>query len=276
MLQIPHEDISWLKNKLHDIEPLTIEEEKELFCLIAKGNKQARDKLVEANMKFVISVAQEYSYANLSTSDLVAEGSIGLLRAIQSFDYTRGLKFITYAVWWIRAYITRAVNEQGSLVRLPANQNLKLRQYLRKNHEGEPLSDEIRKLQQIIDGNVSLDKSLLDDNQMQLNDILSDPSEETAQAAHEKENLNLFLKKLFKKLPPRESDVLCRLYGTKENKDMSQNIREISESMGLSRERIRQLRDQGIKRITQLNDDGHYDTEINAFYSLADKPEKIL
>ncbi len=274
--QIPNEDITWLKSKIHNIEPLSIDEEKELFHLISQGNKKAKDKLVEANMKFVISVAKEYSYAHLSTSDLVAEGTIGLIRAIQSFDYTRGLKFITYAVWWIRAYITRAVNEQGNLVRLPANQNLKLRQSLRNNREGNPLTEEIQKLLQLTDGNVSLDKSILNENSTQLSEILSDPSEETAQASHEKENLNLFLKKLFKKLPSRESDVLRRLYGTSGEKDVSQNIREISESMGLSRERIRQLRDQGIKRITQLNDDGHYNTEINAFYALADKPEKIL
>ena len=142
---IPNEDISWLKNKVQHIEPLSIDEEKELFHLISQGNKKARDKLIEANMKFVISVAKEYSYANLSTSDLVAEGTIGLIRAIQSFDYTRGLKFITYAVWWIRAFITRAVNEQGSLVRLPANQQLKLRQSLRKNKSGETLTEEIKK-----------------------------------------------------------------------------------------------------------------------------------
>lgn len=275
MHQIPNEDISWLKNKVQHIEPLSIDEEKELFHLISQGNKKARDKLVEANMKFVISVAKEYSYANLSTSDLVAEGTIGLIRAIQSFDYTRGLKFITYAVWWIRAFITRAVNEQGSLVRLPANQQLKLRQSLRKNKSGETLTEEIKMLQQIADGNISLDKNLLNEDSVQLNEILSDPTEETPQAMHEKENLHLFLNKLFRKLPPRENDVLRRLYGTSQSKDISQNIREISETMGLSRERIRQLRDQGIKRITQLNDDGHYNTEIYAFYTLADKPEKV-
>lgn len=275
MHQIPNEDISWLKNKVQHIEPLSIDEEKELFHLISQGNKKARDKLVEANMKFVISVAKEYSYANLSTSDLVAEGTIGLIRAIQSFDYTRGLKFITYAVWWIRAFITRAVNEQGSLVRLPANQQLKLRQSLRKNKSGETLTEEIKMLQQIADGNISLDKNLLNEDSVQLNEILSDPTEETPQAMHEKENLHLFLNKLFRKLPPRENDVLRRLYGTSQSKDISQNIREINETMGLSRERIRQLRDQGIKRITQLNDDGHYNTEIYAFYALADKPEKV-
>ena len=115
-----------LKRYLEDIRktsPIDRKDEHLLFKLCREGNRAAREKLVSANMRFVLKVALQYRGCPIPLPDLVSEGAMGLIRAIESFDHSRGLKFISYAVWWIKAYITRAITEQGSLIRLPANQH---------------------------------------------------------------------------------------------------------------------------------------------------------
>lgn len=122
-----------LKRYLDDIRktaPLTREEEQILFQKAKEGDKIARQKLISANMRFVLKVAIQYRGCPIPLPDLVSEGAMGLVRAIESFEHTRGLKFISYGVWWIKAYITRAINEQGNLIRLPANQHLRVRKAL--------------------------------------------------------------------------------------------------------------------------------------------------
>ena len=131
-----------LKRYLEDIRrtaPLSREEEQILFQKAKEGDKIARKKLISANMRFVLKVAIQYRGCPIPLPDLVSEGAMGLVRAIESFEHTRGLKFISYGVWWIKAYITRAINEQGNLIRLPANQHLRVRKALHEQSRGKEI-----------------------------------------------------------------------------------------------------------------------------------------
>lgn len=246
---------------------LTREEEYQLFVLAAQGNRKAKDRLVAANMRFVLKVAQQYKGCSIPTSDLVNEGAMGLLRAIESFDYSRGLKFITYAVWWVKAYITRAINERGSLVRLPANQNLRLRKAMRERRQGKELDEEMLSLQLIGDGHVSLDAPLEAGSALTYGDVLSDERLENPDGALESRNLQEFASKLLSRLPEREAKVVAELYGV--GLDMPRTVREVGHGMRVSRERVRQLRDQGVRRMRHFNADGHLDEAVNDFLALA-------
>ncbi len=247
--------------------PLTREEEYQLFVLAAQGNRKAKDRLVAANMRFVLKVAAQYRGCNIPQGDLVNEGAMGLLRAIESFDHSRGLKFITYAVWWVKAYITRAINERGSLVRLPANQHLRLRKAIRERGKGKEMDEDLQALLQIGDGAVSLDAPLETGSRLTFGDVLSDDRLENPDGGLEGQNLEEFARKLLTKLPEREAQVVANLYGI--GLDLPRTVREVGHGMRVSRERVRQLRDQGIKRIRNMNSDGHLDDAVDDFLSLA-------
>jgi len=127
-----------MRRYLEDIRktsPYSRKAEQELFRLCRQGNAKARAAIISGNIRFVLKVALQYRGCPIPTSDLISEGAMGLARAIDNFDHTRGLKFISYAVWWIKAYITRVINEEGTLIRLPANQHLKIRQALSLTHK---------------------------------------------------------------------------------------------------------------------------------------------
>jgi RNA polymerase primary sigma factor len=242
-------------------------EEYQLFVLAGQGNRKAKDRLVAANMRFVLKVAQQYRGCSLPLADLVNEGAMGLLRAIESFDHSRGLKFITYAVWWVKAYITRAINERGSLVRLPANQHLRLRKAIRERGHGKEMDEELQTLQQIGDGAVSLDAPLETGSKLTFGDVLSDERLENPDGGLEGHNLQEFARKLLDRLPEREAQVVAGLYGI--GMDAPRTVREVGHGMHVSRERVRQLRDQGVRRIRNLNFDGHLNEAVDDFMSLA-------
>lgn len=246
---------------------LTREEEYQLFEMAAKGNRKAKDRLVAANMRFVLKVASKYRGCNLPIADLVNEGAMGLLRAIESYDHTRGLKFITYAVWWVKAYITRAINERGSLVRLPSNQHLRLRKAIRERSRGKEMDDDLLELMQIGDGAVSLDAPLETGSKLTFGDVLSDDRLENPDGDLEGVNLQEFAHKLLSRLPEREAKVVAGLYGI--GMDMPRTVREVGHGLRVSRERVRQLRDQGVRRIRNLNADGHLNEAVNDFLALA-------
>ena len=166
-----------LKRYLDDIRktaPLTREEEQILFQKAKEGDKIARQKLISANMRFVLKVAIQYRGCPIPLPDLVSEGAMGLVRAIESFEHTRGLKFISYGVWWIKAYITRAINEQGNLIRLPANQHLRVRKALHEQSRGKEISEDIRELIQIGQRGVSFDSPLKADSKATYGEVLAD------------------------------------------------------------------------------------------------------
>lgn len=247
----------WLKEKFKNEKLISQEEEMELFKLAKAGNKLARDRILTAHMRFVIQVAREFSNGTLATEELVNEGAIGLWHAIDLFDTSRGHRFITYAVWWIKASITRAISEKGSLVRLPLNQQIKLHKELQKAAQGKLLSDEIKELNAIGSRQTSLNEPLEDGSSLKLEDILKDEHAVSPDEIHQKELVHNFTNKLLKKVPPREREILSAIYGL--NGVDQKSIRDASFANGISRERVRQLRDQGMTRLRQLNSDGHLD-----------------
>ncbi len=238
-----------LKLYLEDIRktaPMNRQEEHQLFTLCRKGNKTAKQRLIEANMRFVLKVSLQYRGCPIPLPDLVSEGAMGLIRAIESFDHTRGLKFISYAVWWIKAYITRAINEQGSLIRLPANQHLKIRKAL-KDKNKVALSDDIKELINLGERGISFDAALKPDSNATYGEVLADEKAPNPESETELHSICTLAKELMSQLPEREAQVLKGLYGI--NHEAPQTLREIGEAMNVSHERVRQLRDQAFKRI---------------------------
>jgi RNA polymerase primary sigma factor len=243
-----------LKRYLDDIrktKPLSREEEQTLFRLCSQGNSQARKRLVSANMRFVLKVALQYRGCPIPLTDLVNEGSMGLIRAIQSFDYSRGLKFISYAVWWIKAYITRAINENGNLIRLPANQHLRVRKALKEKSRGKEISEDIRELIQLGERGVSFDQGLSNDSKTTYSEVLADDKAINPESETEIQSVELMAKELLVGLPEREAQVIRGLYGI--NHESPQTLREVGETLNISHERVRQLRDQALRRIRKGN-----------------------
>lgn len=253
-MQIDQRD-DLLRRYLDDIRltrPLGRVEEQTLFRLVAQGNSKAKQKLVAANMRFVLKVAIQYRGCPLALPDLVSEGAMGLVRAIESFDYSRGLKFISYAVWWIKAYITRAINEQGNLIRLPANQHLRIRKALRDQSRGMDLSEEIEALVQIGQGGVSFDSPLNDDARSCYADVLADEDAISADDQTEMDEIERMTQDLVRNLPMREASVISGIYGI--NQDAPMPLREVGDSLHISHERVRQLRDQALRRLRRMQD----------------------
>jgi RNA polymerase primary sigma factor len=226
--------------------PYSRKAEQELFRLYRKGDSKARATLISGNMRFVLKVALQYRGGPIAVSDLVSEGAMGLSRAIERFDHTRGLKFISYAVWWIRAYITKAINEESTLIRLPANQHLKIRQALKSKNK-DTLNDEIRSLLKLAHRGPSFDAPLTEDSRATYAEVLVDEKAERADTRVEISSTAQFTRELLMEIPEREARVLRCLFGIGFEK--SQNLREVGESMGISHERVRQLRDQALHRL---------------------------
>ncbi len=261
--------LTWIKGKFKDETPLTMAEETELFKLIRNEStpnlvkNSAKAHILHANMKFVIQVAQQYYNDTLTTEELINEGAIGLWRAVESFDYTRGVHFITYAVWWIKAFIARAISEKGALIRLPLNQQTRLHKEIRKTSNKEDLSGEFKELNAISGRPKSLSTPLNEESTLKLEDVLEDTNADNPEDSVEDELLKHFTNKFLSKLPEREQNILSQMYGL--NGKEPKSIREISHSMGLSRERVRQLRDQAITRLRNLNSDGHLDQTLQEY-----------
>ena len=248
-MHVDHND-DILRRYLEDIRktrPLSRQEEQTLFQLAAQGNHKAKQKLISANMRFVLKVAIQYRGCPIPLPDLVSEGAMGLVRAIESFDNSRGLKFISYGVWWIKAYITRAINEQGNLIRLPANQHLRIRRALKDQSRGGELGEEIEELIQMGQNGVSFDSPIKDDSRSCYADILADGNAVSADRRSEIERVERLTQDLVQRLPEREARVISGIYGI--NQEAPLPLREVGESLNISHERVRQLRDQALRRI---------------------------
>jgi RNA polymerase primary sigma factor len=210
-----------LKRYLEDIRktaPLSREEEQILFQKAKEGDKIARKKLISANMRFVLKVAIQYRGCPIPLPDLVSEGAMGLVRAIESFEHTRGLKFISYGVWWIKAYITRAINEQGNLIRLPANQHLRVRKALHEQSRGKEINEEIRELIQIGQRGVSFDSPLKADSKATYAEVLADNTATNPEADSEIQSVEALARDLMEQLPEREAKVITGIFGINQEK----------------------------------------------------------
>ena len=248
---------------------ISIDEEIELAQKIRKGGpegERAKDKLVTANLRFVVSVAKQYQHQGLTLTDLIDEGNIGLIKAAQKFDETRGFKFISYAVWWIRQSILQAIAEQSRIVRLPLNQvgamsqiNKVTAEFVQKNgrrpsiHELSEITgiDELKIRQsQNADGHhMSIDAPFSDDDTNSMSDMLASGEDSRTDKTVEYESMASDLDDVLKKvLKDRELKIVKQCFGIGCHE---KGLEEIGAEVGLTRERVRQIREKSIEKIRQ-------------------------
>ncbi len=243
---------------------LTKEQEFELARVIRDGDKAALDHLVNANLRFVVSVAKKFLNQGLSYMDLIAEGNIGLITAAKRFDERREFRFISYAVWWIRQAIQKAIAEQTNTVRLPINRTQqahkmkktrrRLEQEKHRPARDEEVADELgltlRKMNQIFNASrplTSLDESVFDDESVSLAETLSNPEEQTPEEFLLTGEMLVEMRSALSKLTPRESSIIVRYYGLGDDEPAS--LETIGQDINLSRERVRQIRNQALGKI---------------------------
>lgn len=257
-----------LEKYLHDIgkeELITPEEEVELARRIKQGDQEALEKLTKANLRFVVSVAKQYQHQGLSLPDLINEGNLGLIKAAKKFDETKGFKFISYAVWWIRQCILQALAEQSRIVRLPLNKIGALNKInrtfsqLEQEHEREPSPDEVAEVLELPEDKVastlelsgrhlSVDAPFQEGEDNSLLDVLHNPDNPNTDEKLINESLSMEIERTLNTLPEKESNVIRAFYGIG-RKQMS--LEEIGDSIGISRERTRQIKEKAIKHLRQ-------------------------
>ncbi len=243
--------------------PLGIEEEVELAQRIKKGDRKALERLTKANLRFVVSVAKQYQNQGLSLPDLINEGNLGLIKAAERFDETRGFKFISYAVWWIRQSILQAIAEQSRLVRLPLNQvgavskiNREVNRFEQEN-ERRPSAGEISENTDIPEDkvnealrssgrHVSVDAPLADGEESSLLDVLANDDAPQADRQLVIESLRSEISSALQMLTERERKVVEAFYGINQQE---MTLEEIGVKYGLTRERVRQIKEKAIRRL---------------------------
>ncbi|MGX8695944.1 MAG: sigma-70 family RNA polymerase sigma factor [Prevotella sp.] len=243
---------------------LPVEEEVELSQKIRKGDRRALDKLVRANLRFVVSVAKQYQNQGLSLPDLINEGNVGLIKAAEKFDETRGFKFISYAVWWIRQTILQALAEQSRIVRLPLNQVSAVNKITKamtkfeQEYERKPSADELAELvnelpEKISDSlrasgrHVSVDAPFIEGEENSLLDVMTNPDSPMADKGLVSESLSTEIDRALGVLNEREKQIIERSFGINNQPEMT--LEEIGETFGLTRERVRQIREKAIRKL---------------------------
>ncbi|GAA4469784.1 RNA polymerase sigma factor RpoD/SigA [Nemorincola caseinilytica] len=247
------------------VDLITPEEEVQLAIRIKQGDQYALEKLTKANLRFVVSVAKQYQNQGLSLSDLINEGNLGLIKAAQRFDETRGFKFISYAVWWIRQSILQALAEQSRIVRLPlnkvglSNKISKAYSQLEQEYEREPSTEELAELLDIgteevettlgvAARHVSVDAPFVDSEDNTLLDILENPNSDSADAElYHGESLRCEIERSLSTLTDRQRDVIKLYFGIGVPNPMS--LEDIGEKFSLTRERVRQIKDKAITKL---------------------------
>lgn len=246
------------------VELLEPEEEIELAIKIKDGNQNALEKLVKANLRFVVSVAKQYQNQSLSLGDLINEGNLGLIKAAKRFDETRGFKFISYAVWWIRQSILQALAEQSRIVRLPLNRVGALNKIgkaysnLEQEYEREPNANElaselkmditeISDTLKIAGRHVSMDAPFSQGEDNRLLDVLSNDAQPSPDNTLMSDSLKNEIERALLTLSEREAEVIKLYFGL--NKEHSLTLEEIGEKFNLTRERVRQIKEKAIRRL---------------------------
>lgn len=256
--------VQYLK-EIGNIKLLSHSEEIELAKKIQKGDKAARDKLIVSNLRLVVSVAKKYYNCGMSTLDLIQEGNIGLMKAVDKYDYTKGFKFSTYATWWIRQSISRSISDQSRTIRIPVhmsetiNKLSRIRQKLSQTYNREPTDEElakemgitVTKLREIIKHSqdiISLDTPVGEDGDNNFGDFIPDNEGNIAFDNILKEEMHNQIILALETLTPREQKVIKMRYGI--DMEKTYTLEEIGKEFGITRERIRQIEAKAIKKLT--------------------------
>ncbi len=265
--QVTNRETASLDKYLQEIgkvDLITADEEVELAQRIKAGDQGALEKLTKANLRFVVSVAKQYQNQGLTLPDLINEGNLGLIKAAQRFDETRGFKFISYAVWWIRQSILQALAEQSRIVRLPLNKIGSINKinktfaFLEQAHERVPSAEEIAKeLDMTVEDvkqslknsgrHVSMDAPLIDGEDSNLYDVLRSGESPNPDKELLHESLRTEIERALETLTPREADVIRLYFGLAGQHSMT--LEEIGETFDLTRERVRQIKEKAIRRL---------------------------
>lgn len=269
--QVTNRDTASLDKYLHEIgkvELINAEEEVKLAQKIKEGDREALEKLTKANLRFVVSVSKQYQNQGLSLPDLINEGNLGLMKAAQRFDETRGFKFISYAVWWIRQSILQALAEQSRIVRLPLNKIGSINKinkayaHLEQEFEREPNTEEIAKLLNLDESevkeslkntvrHVSMDAPLVQDEDNSLYDVMQFNEGPTPETGLMYDSLKTEIERAISTLTKREADVLRLYFGLSSKHPLT--LEEIGQKFDLTRERVRQIKEKAIKRLKQTS-----------------------
>jgi RNA polymerase primary sigma factor len=251
------------------VELISPEEEVQLAIRIKQGDQRALDRLTKANLRFVVSVAKQYQNQGLSLPDLINEGNLGLIKAAQRFDETRGFKFISYAVWWIRQSVLQALAEQSRIVRLPlnkvglTNRINKAYSQLEQEYEREPSAEELAEVLEIeieevssslniSSRHVSMDSPLSDGEENTLMDVMENPNAvATDGELDHDESLKTEISRSLKTLTERQQDVIKYFFGIGVDHPLS--LEDIGERFNLTRERVRQIKDKAISKLKTNN-----------------------
>lgn len=263
--QVTNRDTKSLEKYFQEIsriDLITAEEEVELTRKIRKGDQVALNKLINANLRFVVSVAKQYQGSGLRLSDLINEGNMGLVKAAKRFDETRGFKFISYAVWWIRQAILQAMSEQSRMVRLPLNKISEINKigkvysHLEQAHQRSPSAVEIareldmsaRQVKVAMKNSgkhLSMDAPFQEGESSNLHHVIQSKEATSPDAKMMTDSLKMDINQVLKTLPSREREIISLYYGIGERTPKS--LAEIGELFGLTRERVRQIREKAIR-----------------------------
>ena len=250
-------------SEIDSTKPLKPEEEIALSRRVKEGDAEALNRLINANLKFVVTVANKYRLPGILLEDLINEGNIGLIKAAHRFDETRGFKFISYAVWWIKQSILQFIADQGRLVRLPANvagtvtRMKKQSEQLEQTYEREPTLEELAEVMEMTEKeaerivkfnvrSVSVDQPLDDEEKSSLRDLLS-TEDQRPEARLMKDSLTSEIERVLSTIPGREAEIIRYYFGI--NMDRPLTLEEIGDKLSLTRERVRQLKERAIQRL---------------------------
>lgn len=265
--QVTNRESKSLDKYLQDISKIqliTAEEEVELAQRIRQGDQKALDRLTTANLRFVVSVSKQYQNQGLTLPDLINEGNAGLVKAAKRFDETRGFKFISYAVWWIRQAILQALAEQSRIVRLPLNKIGSINKinkaysFLEQTHQRPPSAEEIasnleltisdvKQSMKISGRHVSMDAPLKEGETSTLYDVVNLQESPRPDSNLMKDSLTTEINRALNMLSDKEAEVIRNFYGISDKQPMS--LEEIGVAFGLTRERVRQIKEKGIRRL---------------------------